>query len=496
MDEALHCRVVEVEVALKGSEKFSYSNGFAIDNERILTSAHGIAGAQAIRIRFLEVPGAERIEVAVPWDGYKRPDKWDVAVLQVKDPAQVPVVVQNAARPWLPLRKIVDKEDWNSRGSIRARVVQNRDGTKTPTIDDFGGETFGSTKEGVVTLTVPSHPKNPEGWRGASGSPVMNRRELLAVVRSYPEAWDGSRLRATALHPLRDDTEFLNALGLTEVFRRIDALAGKVATLLEPYPDLIERLATRFVINANQAMPIAEALCSLSGLDLLSSCNRIQDAYIGESAPSPSRDDCKASEALEKVVLLLVPRLLGTAEALRQAMRGNASALLPLRWVTKTVIELEMAALDERQAEFEKENPVGREPKGKYLLPDSPEMGSGKNALAKAVAAVVKDLANKILSPSILQTTPPSEHAQQVNATLKTSAEDALPGRYLYFIANRTWKSDFTAALAAAIPNLKVCCLGSAQNQQERELDQRLVNLVVRFLTLKQRREQLCPATG
>jgi hypothetical protein len=447
----------------------------------------------------LAVTGTPQLDARVVWNGFKHESQWDVAVLHIHDPSQVPDLVQRAARPLLSLREIGDGEAWSARGAFRASLVVDTTGRTAAEADDFGGKTFGSTDKGIVTLTTTDHPKDPKGWRGASGSAVTRGRELLAVVRSYPEAWDGTRLRATVLAPLRKVPQFLDQLGLSEVFRRIDALSGKVAAILAPHQDLLARLATSLALDSSQDRHVADALCRLaSGLELLGKCHPLLNQYVGESALRATRADCEAAKALESVVLLLVPRLLGPAvtEALRQVTLGSSSALLPLRWVTKTVIELEMAALDERAAEFEKETPVGREPKGKYLVPDVPDVGMGEDALAQAVAAVAKDLASKVLSPTIIQKTPTSKLAGKVDAMLEACIEDELPERYLYFIASSTWSRAFTAALSNAIPHLKVCCLGTAGDEQDDNQDQRLANLVTRILTLKQRREQLCPANG
>lgn len=123
MDPELQCRVVEVETQLADGSGFSYSNGFAIDDERILTCAHGVDGAQAIRVCFLAVTGTPQLDARVVWNGFKHESQWDVAVLHIHDPSQVPDLVQRAARPLLSLREIGDGEAWSARGAFRASLV-------------------------------------------------------------------------------------------------------------------------------------------------------------------------------------------------------------------------------------------------------------------------------------------------------------------------------------------------------------------------------------
>src|SRR5512145_2665383 len=104
MDPQLQCRVVEVEmetcargrrrrtnhVAGQDDLEYEYSNGFAIDDERIVTSAHGIDGARSIHVRFLAGGscggGGEPPQLSVEkiWNGYEHRGKFDVTVLRIR----------------------------------------------------------------------------------------------------------------------------------------------------------------------------------------------------------------------------------------------------------------------------------------------------------------------------------------------------------------------------------------------------------------------------
>ncbi|MBN2194201.1 MAG: hypothetical protein JW751_15400 [Polyangiaceae bacterium] len=509
MDRALQCRVVEVEVTPAKGKKghCQYSNGFSIDDERIVTSAHGLVGARSIVVRFLDVDPDLSLHAEVAWNGREQPGTFDVAVLRLaeKDRARVPSEVRQAPRPELPLRDFGQDEKWHGRGGFRATPLAASNGTTRSKIDDFGGVAFVPAGDGIASLDVRTPPRDPAGWRGASGSPVLCGRALLAVVRSYAEAWDGSRLRAVSLSRICDPTgamlpSFVEALGLSARYDRIRTLVREVTQDLTPYVGLHAMLDARLRQErphdscSRDATGVAEELVRLSGEAVLRVCNDMLEACVGHTAEVRQRIDCGSALALVLVVERLLPHLLcpDATDALLAVLHRGRSGLLPLRSLTKTLAEVQMAAVDDRTMRFAGDGRAEGGPVGVFLVPNPPEMAQGS---AATVAAVVEALAKWILSGTTSGASP-AELARRVNQMLERAYQARTEQRYWYFIAGSDWDPASRAALAAALPRLKICCPDATPNEGSVDEEDWLCGLLTTFLRLKQRRVELCRSSG
>ena len=182
-------RLVQV-LADRGPEQdYEVATGFTITASRILTSAHVLAGATALRVRWLGAVRSDWLAVTQVWPRAGDPAP-DVAVLQV-DSGAVRSRLGGSLEPVLASFIPGEQEPWSSQGILRAAKTYDEQDRPVSHAEDFGGRLYPAKESegGAMSLEVDSAPEVAQGWQGASGSPVFARGGLLAVVCSRRLAW-------------------------------------------------------------------------------------------------------------------------------------------------------------------------------------------------------------------------------------------------------------------------------------------------------------------
>jgi len=231
--------------------------------------------------------------------------------------------------------------------------------------DFSGGQETGREAVSAIGKLLPRASKEPlklqlegsyehdDGWRGASGGPVIVGQQIIALLTMLPDGFDGTRLEAVPVPDLLANDELRQALGLPpRSDERRDAIA---AVLAESDPDAVTALLRQLGLGTTGQTDNERAEWLLdhdasallnAGIDVLNP--PAGAGQTGQADPSLRRAD------LVQLVMALLP-LLHDPEVIDQTL-GSAGAanavLLDLPVTNLAVAEAIMAGLEAKPVDY------------------------------------------------------------------------------------------------------------------------------------------------
>ncbi|MER6011786.1 trypsin-like peptidase domain-containing protein [Streptomyces bluensis] len=192
-------RVAEVLVGLAGRGAGRRGSGYLVASGRVLTAAHVVEGAEAVRVRFeADRPGERMVEAAVEW----RHAGIDVAVLALaeEDPRDVDV-------PPVPFGRVGEQDAvlrCTALGFPRFKLRTGENGSRFRDAEhvDATCAVLSNRREGTLDLKITSPPgddPDPErdAWEGMSGAAVFSNGRVVGVVTRHHRSDGTGRIAAT-----------------------------------------------------------------------------------------------------------------------------------------------------------------------------------------------------------------------------------------------------------------------------------------------------------
>jgi hypothetical protein len=243
-------RVAQLTVDRGPGHDGSRGSGYLIAPGRVLTAAHVVAGASAVRVR-LDVGQHTEIDVgAVSW--WAEPsggDRTDLAVVTIPEDATAGreceparfgqisnctavLIVQAFGFPRFKLR--ADAADLDQPGVFRD-------------FEQVTGHTPVAANRRQGTLAVylddpPPSPGDPSPWEGMSGGPVWAAGRIVAVVAEHHPSEGTGRLTARRIDRAYED------LSISDLSRLVELLGLPLAA--SGLPDVVPREQDQFVRSA------------------------------------------------------------------------------------------------------------------------------------------------------------------------------------------------------------------------------------------------------
>jgi hypothetical protein len=365
--------LVEIFVPIVGGEGL-VATGYPVAPGRILTARHVLYPEdrekdKPIEVRWYHLSGPARAWRSVPaavWED----QTLDTALLACEFPEGI--------HGWGSLsgEKPRDHRPWCSEGF--ARAGKREDGSRKPV--PLKGEccSMADTAQEFV-VDVDAATTLPNGWKGASGSPVFVADGIIGVIKTCPANFDGRRLEATPVWRILLDPVFRSCVGLDERADRLEEIRADLAKSLRSCPRVMEFLRRELDVavqtsNADLwAEDLAQALTEKAIEELLPKLNRAHHKLWEE----PRETVVREGPALAKVAGLTMPVLFNWAviQYAQRQVSGGQIALVSLPVATKTVAEIVMAGTDKRPAEFRAPAAEREFPVGTLCLPAPPEGG-------------------------------------------------------------------------------------------------------------------------
>lgn len=280
----------------------------------------------------------------VAWHGV---DGLDVAVLETALGGAVP----SHALALLSARDIRPAESWEAQGYP---AVRKRDETPSETLEKIGGKTRSCGRgEPILFLDAPTH---PEVWGGLSGAAVVIGQEVVGVVRSEPQGWNGERLSSTPVATFLHHPGFREALGLRpederlagSVARVVDGVAGSLERRSQIAAALAQKLKVKSVPGAIAQDVAFEIVSSRSAKDVAMALNHVDAALAKNNADAEDR------RAVRSLLWQILPFAVDWRQLVvlgRSTFAGGQGFIeLPLR--SETVAEIVLAGIDDRCCRF------------------------------------------------------------------------------------------------------------------------------------------------
>lgn len=349
MNGVIHERVCELVELRHGKVVQRLGSGYFVRSDRILTASHVVAAIKALGVCWA---GASKpIQARCAWRG--NPRFLDIAVLEVK-----PRNALAGHDPLLALDRFEAGGEWEAAGFPEAA-------------DDLGGQAFGGPnfrcplRGRQLQLHVVPAPDQPELWEGASGAAFFSEGQLVGVIDSRAKHFDGRLLVATPLFKVRDNADFLAALGPeAEPQRQRELWLGQVARLLGDNLDAARRIARLTQARTSSLAPLKPSEKTRLDTDALARkiCLEVgaQDLFeifrdaARELVPPEEQGPPRLTQgafnelwALERVLAAVSPEAFSRHSGFRARIApGRAN---PLAVQTAIAAELTLAAAEGRQ---------------------------------------------------------------------------------------------------------------------------------------------------
>lgn len=401
----------------------------------LLTARHVVRGASSIRARFagVDVPGAipptprfSECDATVVWQDERR----DVALLEVAG-------LDGAGLPFAPVRVLPlhDGEEWTSRAFPSASGAGGD--AAVPATASLDGQLQVLT-EGPLELLVKNGPRDPGGFAGASGGPVVDAHGCVVGVITQEEVhWTG-RLLATALSTCFGDAEFLRLVGLGDrdriearVVAEITEILGRDLLALERLREVMERPESE-VLELRRGVPgdaagVARWLSRLP-VDGATFCLNEAHEEVVERLDRARKDAAEevaalrnAASALVRMLCFLLPALVEldtTCSAnrhFREAGHSRLAGIITLPDAPLGFVDLIVAAIERRPLLASPRNHGGARSR----------LGIDRRGVLGVIKAdfaddVVQELARKLGVDAAL---PPERRLREVRAKLKVQED-------------------------------------------------------------------------
>ncbi len=358
--------LVEIFVSTQGDEGL-IATGYPVAKNRILTAGHVLDNAtQAtqIQVRWYNQEGPVRQWRKINEIVWRGGGDLDAALLDCTFPEGI------YAGGTLSARRPRDDMRWTSEGFLRAGKIDDQ---RNP-IGLQGRVYSKGSRSPWFELGVDDFPAKPEGFKGASGSPVFVNRSIIGIIQSCPENFAGHRLHATPVWRLLENADFRSevhrdTLYLGRVLKDIQKLIGASREITEALGDKLD--IDEEGTHQEWIEEIARTLVNLPCSEVISIMDKLHESYCEQRSP----DNTEICLKLVNRILPVMYDLKTVAEALDRIQQGEVM-LVDLPIVNDTCAEIIMAGVDEhRPTEF---NPAAGDlefPSGKFKLPDAPETG-------------------------------------------------------------------------------------------------------------------------
>lgn len=485
-DDDLRRSLAHIEVTRPGSDKVGRGTGLPVGPDRVLTALHVVAGAiSKVEVCFPELYGDRRYSATVIWptNASVRRDVGD----EVLDAAILQLEESPPGLKSVPLgtRVCTEHEEWWSRGFPRAakRALTAEAKASVPEVWPYTGKVAGAPVQrangtwGDVALHVDGEPDERDGWKGASGAPVLIGRELHGIVRSVRAEWK-ERLLAVSVRALVAAPGFTVAMGChsdVDEWRRhraswVDALASR----LDGDRDILEQLSRASKLPAEPAT-LAKGLMGLTLTSFCGFCN-VAHEHLVELGRAAS------AKGLYELVKELVPLVVDSA-LVESVVRSAEGRVVELRADTLTLAALVSAAADKQALVVRVAGP------GKNTLKFPLQIDSEGEVAGKGGAdAIVSELRNGLLERDVRGrlggTSLKMEPDQVLCAYLKYQANPERvykPYRYFYAYEPTAVGRGVAIELNRRFPLIRTFELsGAASSPDEFELTLALFDILLR----------------
>ncbi|MCI5138153.1 MAG: hypothetical protein D3922_07000, partial [Candidatus Electrothrix sp. AR1] len=287
--------IITIFVPIGQGKEGKIGTGYPVAEDLILTSRHTVKpeqGTGQIQVRWHHLtdenaPDKGWITLAVEdivWEGE---GELDAVLLHCPHPEKA----QGKGWDLIADKKPSVAKVWHSLGFSNATRYDN---LLEP--DNVSGTTESMADQADnFVLNVTSEPEDPAMWKGVSGMPVFVDTEILGVVRSVPENFNGKKLYAVPTWKMFLDDAFRECLGLdkqktceeqvekdieslpcsSEAESATKALAKQLEKIRNEYCQWIHRNSAIFnIAGLRLALPIAKAWVELDTIDQNESDNK------------------------------------------------------------------------------------------------------------------------------------------------------------------------------------------------------------------------------
>lgn len=367
---------------------------YPVATGRILTARHVLAdGEDEIDLSKLEItwfykqgPDDKRYrsapaELSVEWDGLKASDsanKWDAVILACSFPNDVTVTPSSLSNAVPQANK-----NWESRGFP---AIGQREDDLYPT--SLQGKTFGCAEaDPKFQVFAQAKGKDAQGWCGASGAPVFADNRILGLIVESCDLTGGARIDAIPMFRLLQIPTFRDAVGLpSSEIVTIDPVRfqAKIVTILIKEPSVLElledTLSHKDFVGKAISVPGGNRAAEQRAEHLAQ--NIFNDFESGKRLLQLALHECEASKAEDKkghlyrIAYLYFPARFAWDESrvvLTEFMHG-VSELIDARAASVASIELRMAAIEERAADYDPDQTRADGPVGRRKIHDPPAL--------------------------------------------------------------------------------------------------------------------------
>ena len=476
---------VRVMVRVAPGEHYQ-GTGYFITREHVLTSAHLLAGTEAVRVHGRTAENTENAswDAECVWTGGKG---MDAAVLKVSG--------RGGAIPIVPLAEgpSTRMEPWESRGCPVGSGLENDHELESMLALSGKAHRF-ATDARTFQLELSTAASKVENWQGISGAPVFVRDRLIGVIaktsKIFPET-----LQAVPVTALLSIPGFCVAIGFDDRARARERLLEDVRQLLERDTPTVDLLVAQHdswrEANQDGVDRLSEAMCSETPVvDFLRHVNAAHRDGYREGAST------KTLKTLEELTGKAVP-ILTTQRILGLVYDEGAFLRLPV--ATETMAELIMAGLHEREFRFHGTREERRVPEAEARLCTSVECGIDPGSKVQ-FRELVEYLAQRFLfdrplgsllgADGMLGADRVEEAADRVNEELEWLAtEYDLPLRHYYLFTKRfaDTKPGFIRQIEEHLPALALVRLDGTDDRSEEFRNRPLYDLLRRTEERKQR---------
>lgn len=485
-DDELRRSLAHIEVTRLGSDKGGRGTGVPVGPGRVLTALHVVAGTVSkVEVCFPDLYGDRRYSATVIWptdagDGREVGDGvLDAALLQLKES---PPGLKSVP---LGSRVCTEHEEWWGRGFPRAakRAPTAEENASTPEVWPYTGKVAGAPVQRAngtwsdLALHVDGEPDQRDGWKGASGAPVLIGRELHGIVRSVKAEWK-ERLLAVSVRALLAAPGFTVALGghgaVDEWRRHRASQVEALVTRFSREKEIVEQLSLLTKLSEEPGA-LADGLMHLPVERFCGLCNVVHDKL----AKAGRREAARAVfELLQELAPLVVDS--GLVELV---LRSGEGAIVELHAKSPTLAALVAAAADKQPLRARMPTAANDMVKAASQVdPDGDE--TGKGGARVIVDRIREQLLARNVNELFLRGLDSSELDQKLREYLEDQADPMSarePFRYFYAYAPNEVGRQVARELNSRFPLIRTFELhGTDPRGEELKLTRALVDILLR----------------
>ncbi len=425
------------------------STGVPLGPRLILTSGHGVPSKTDAKVEILFIDDIKREKPIRPakvvWHGVKHGKDATLLQLDVED---------SDIQYWSYTKKEHSGAcDWEGAGFADAGIF--KDGKADVTGVSGKCHFQGGQVQDVLQLEVSFKPKDISDWHGMSGGPVVVDDELVGIIATYSEKWDGSQFKGVPIQSLMKIEDFREHIHSEDRNIRLELVKNKIKDILDLYPKIkmeFQRKVKGLSANPNSRV-ITEALLNSNLETFIKICWE-----VFRDLPDTSHQS-RVTEILEHSLPTVYPYQ--EVDVLRPM--ANSALMLKVPAATKTVIEIMMAALDERPTDFRKPIEPRGTPFGNPWIQEKPETGGNNNDVT-----AFHNYMDARFVPEDDRDQPWDQRLGIINDYLNDLAEGYLGYSYRYYVICGAGTDD-VENLMQNYPNLRFILLEGGNAREERK---------------------------